>query len=227
MLGVLTFLGLQPTLYNRKLVAHDIIKLMRMGTKQSVKHNRKFKQIDLKIQAVAQKLLKTKPGNIPVKQVTDAVGITRQGFYHHYSSVDEAIIKGGDKLVEECIKYVETRLQERKLGRSNPNRLIFQNLLLYMTKYKQVFTQICTEPSNHHLLKQILEAIYPMLQITWLPAGQAAPEPGSKRANQYIALAVEIISEWGEQCCCEIESADICARRLISLTDNASSRCKD
>ena len=47
---------------------------------------------------MVQKLVKKHLGNNQIKQITEEVGITRQGFYEHYRSVDEAILKGSDKM---------------------------------------------------------------------------------------------------------------------------------
>lgn len=189
-------------------------------------HNKKFDQIDLKIQKVVQKLVKKHPGNIQIKQITEEVGITRQGFYEHYKSVDEAILKGGDKLVREYCKFLNKRVADADFESKNHNQKVFMALFLYMSHFKDIYYQICVEPTNHHLIKTMMECTYPKLNITWLPANVPAPKLGDEQANVFIAIAVNIICAWGISEQCALGKSQEYIRQLIHLTNAASTKCR-
>ncbi len=47
--------------------------------------------------------------------MAEEVGITRQGFHEHYKSIDDAIIKGGDKLIEEYRHNFYDKFKDNKV----------------------------------------------------------------------------------------------------------------
>lgn len=190
------------------------------------KHNKVFDQNDLKIIRVTQKLVKTHPGNISVKQVADAVGITRQGFYEHYKSVDEAILKGGDKLMRKYRRFLSKRLMGEDQNAKGYNRKVFIAIFLHMSRYAPIYHQICAEPAIHHLIKIMVEYAYPQLKIIWLPFNIPAPRIGEERADMYVAMAVKIICEWGKEENCDLTCSQSYITRLVKLTDEASSKCR-
>ena len=72
--------------------------------------NKTFIAVERRIQRALQKLKKTHPGNILVKQTTDECGISKKAFYVHHSSVNEGILTGEDDLVKELLDYIEKGL---------------------------------------------------------------------------------------------------------------------
>lgn len=194
--------------------------------KRKVKHTKKFEEIELKIQKTVQKLVKKHPGNIQIKQVTEEVGITRQGFYEHYKSVDEAILKGGDKLMREYRHFLSKRLMSEDQNARGYNRKVFIAIFLHMSRYAPIYHQICAEPAIHHLIKIMVEYAYPQLKIIWLPSNIPAPRIGEERADMYVAMAVKIICEWGKEKNCDLTCSQSYITRLVKLTDEASSKCR-
>ena len=197
------------------------------GRKYSLqKRTKRYLRNHALIQYSLAKRRKTQPGRITVQEIANDVGITKQGFYEHYHDVNQAIIKSEDELIEQFSIFIEYFFKNRHNNKSNPNRLAFTAMFLFMSRQKKLFYEISDAHVNEEILARMIEVLYPKLQVTWLPKTVAAPEVGSEPVDIFIRIAVGIVCRWGISEHCNYERAESYIRKLIHLADDASRRIK-
>ena len=196
-----------------------------MGEKS---RNKTFSTIERKIQQVLQRLKKTHPGNIPVKQVAEECEISRKVFYNHHRSVDEGIIVGEDALVKELKDYIDQRMPSEVSSELTRNRTIFQLMLGFMSQksIRSEFRIIVEDPANLQLVERMLTIVYPMLSISWFPLSTPPPAIDDGRVQRWIALATKVTCEWGDRTKCDITLSEPYIRQLVNLASNADRMTK-
>ena len=183
-------------------------------------HNRRYERSECAMQSAILKLLKRHRGRITARQVAKAAGLSRQTIYNHHPNINQAIINNEEVLVEEFSSGLDDQLKLLSRTTANPNGRIFYAILIFMTRHKENFCQICTDRNNQGLLYKIVEAAYPRLEITWLPMGVPAPEAGSERVEAYIHKCVGIIRRWGDDTHCDVRRGDRCVNSLLRTTED-------
>lgn len=183
-------------------------------------HNRRYEHSERAMQSAILKLLKRHRGRITARQVAKAAGLSRQTIYNHHPNINQAIINNEEALVEEFSSGLDDQLRLLSRTTASPNGRIFYAILIFMTRYKEVFCPICADRNNQGLLYKIVEAVYPRLEVTWLPIGVPAPEAGSERIEAYIHKCVGIIRRWGEDMHCDVRRGGRCIDSLLRTTED-------
>ena len=184
------------------------------------RHNRRYEHSERAMQSAILKLLKRHRGRLTARQVAKAAGLSRQTIYNHHPNINQAIINNEETLVEEFSSGLDDQLRLLSRTTANPNGRIFYAILIFMTRHKEIFCEICTDHNNQGLLYKIIEVAYPRLEITWLPIGVPAPEAGNERVEAYIHKCVGVIRRWGEATHCDVRRGGRCVDSLLRATED-------
>lgn len=183
-------------------------------------HNRRYEHNERAMQSAILKLLKRHRGRITARQVAKAAGLSRQTIYNHHPNINQAIVNNEEALIEEFSSGLDDQLRLLSRTTASPNGRIFYAILIFMTQHKEVFCSICADRNNQELLYKIVEAVYPKLEITWLPIGVPAPEAGNERVEAYIHKCVGIIRRWGEATHCDVRRGGRYVDSLLRTTED-------
>lgn len=200
-----------------------------MGIRLSLdeaKRNLTYRRNDRKIQKVIFSLINNYRGRITATRIAKEAKISKRTLYTHYPKLNDAFETIENKLVSDCSS--EIKRQSIALSKVIPDRneRTFYSLMLYMEHNKSVFIPICANITNYLVLHEIMEMIYPTLDIIWFPVNSPPPEIGSERVDMYITMCVEIIRRWGTKTNCNIQKSRRYVNRLKNLTSEASARCR-
>lgn len=185
-------------------------------------HNRRYEHSERAMQSAILKLLKRHRGRLTARQVAKAAGLSRQTLYNHHPNINQAIINNEEALVEEFSSGLDEQLRLLSRITASSNGRIFYAILIFMSRNKEVFSPVCSDRNNQGLLYKIVEAVYPRLEITWLPIGMPAPEVGSERVEAYIHKCVGIIRRWGEGTHCDVRLGGKYIDSLLRATADAA-----
>lgn len=190
-------------------------------------HNRRFSSSDLTIFTTILDLFHLHPGRIEIKRIMKKSGMTRQSFYNHYHDVNQAINKNKQALLDDLLKDINLTIKDKVFGSPmDQNRKIFLTCFIFMSKRKDVFRRICKEPDSQYMVFNLMEAVYPTLNVVWLPAGSPPPIKGSELVNRYLIIATGIFCMWGQDGGCELKRMDRYLKKLLRLSSDASRYCK-
>lgn len=187
-----------------------------------IPHNRRYEHSERAMQSAILKLLKRHRGRITARQVAKAAGLSRQTIYNHHSSINQAIINNEATLLQEFSSGLDDQLRLLSRTTASSNGRIFYALLIFMARHKEVFCSICADRNNQGLLYKIVEAVYPRLEISWLPIGVPAPEANSERVETYVHKCVGIIRRWGVDTHCDVRRGGRCVDSLLRATEEAA-----
>lgn len=190
------------------------------------KRNLTYCRNDRKIQKVIFSLISDYRGRITAARIAKEAKISKRTLYTHYPKLNDAFEIIENKLVSDCSSEIMRHNIALTKVIPDCNERTFYSLMLYMAQNKSIFIPICASITNHLVLYEIMEMIYPSLEIIWFPADSPSPEIGSERADMYISMCVEIIRRWGTKTDCSIQKARKYVSRLKNLTSEASARCK-
>ncbi len=164
-------------------------------------------------------------GRITARQIAKSAGLTRQAVYNHYPSMKSAVADSEETILSDFSSELD--LQTKNLVAVIPdfNTRVFYATMVFMAKRKELFCLICSDVNNQGVLYQMVEIIFPGLEITWLPKGLPTPKIDSERARMLIRLLVEVLCQWSTSTKCDIRKADHFIRRLLrAISDAAANR---
>ena len=196
------------------------------GKKKQIKHSRRYEESDIRIIASLRKQKKAYRARVTVRQVIDGAGLKRSSFYYHYSDVNAAVEASENNILDSFLAFLENPPIRYRKKRGNPNRALFELMLLFMRRHKEIFREICDDINNQSVLYKMVEYVYPHLVIIWYPINQPAPVIGSERAEMLFRLIAEVITRWGKETHCDFKKADYYIDKLVKITNEASIRCK-
>lgn len=190
--------------------------------KRKATHNRCFERNDWAIRAAVFELRRSRRDRFTAQKVAKIAGLTRQTFYHHYSSIGTAPAEIEEKILAELSAEINQSAQGKLSWIVDVNTRLFYTVLVFMAQRRAYFSPACADVHSQGVLYQMAEFIYPKLEIEWLPKGSPAPAPDSQRAKMLIRVIAEILSEWGAETGCNIRRTDFYVRRLLQAVDDAA-----
>lgn len=162
-------------------------------------------------------------GRFTAYQVAKAAGLSRKTVYQHYPNFDSAICESEKMLLDEFMRSLDDELQKLRVVRDHNTRL-FYAMLVFMDRNHEVFCTICSDDNNQGLLYQMMEFLYEMLEIEWLPKGMANPVVDSERAKMMIGAMVTILCDWGSGTHCNVQKGDRYIQRLLRTVKDAAEK---
>ena len=200
-----------------------IITIMTKVTRsRKAPHNRRYDRSERAIHKAILKLLGAYRGRLTARQVAKAAGLSRQTIYNHHPNINQAIVNNENALLEAFAAELDTQIEKLSNVVADTNGRIFYALLIFMAQRGEVFCPICTDLNNQGLLYQLMELVYPKLEIIWLPVGMPAPSVGSERVEAYLDRSVGIIRRWGKATNCDIKRSNRYINSLLRATSEAA-----
>lgn len=186
------------------------------------KHNKLFRKNGTTLFIAVFKRIKRQRGRVTVQQIAKDSGLSRQTFYSHYCNIDGAITDGEKELLERFKRYIDEKAN--RFPGQDHNRRMITACFIFMSQNREVFYNLCTSNEGHDVLDQMLRAIYPQLDIIWLPAGNQPPEMDSEYVDRFFRLAIGTICRWADKDHCAFEQASRYINQLVRLTNDVSKR---
>ncbi len=199
-----------------------------MKRQSNKEHNAQYKKNHIRIIEGILKLMRHFRVNITCAQIARETGLARRTIRNHGADRNKLIDEAEAVLLGQFL-YRTGRIVITEKDRKTPrkvNKRYFTNALLFISKRKRFFAVICADENNRELLRKMMAVLYDKLMITWTPVSESAPLADSEKGKMFIAMAVEILCQWGQETGCRIEQSDVCLRKLLLLAEEASLRCK-
>lgn len=197
-------------------------------TSKEENHNQQYKKNHTIIISAILKLMKQFRVRITCAQIARETGLTRGTIKNHGTDLNRLITEAETALLGRFM-YTIGRLSFNKRQLSSArkvNEACFMKLLLFLARRKRIFSLICSDDNNRELLRKMIAVLYEKLIIKWFPENESPPTVDSEPVKMFVAMAVEILTEWGRDTGCKIERSDDCLRRLQVLAERASVYCK-
>lgn len=191
-------------------------------------HNKQYNKNHTIIIAAIIKLMRKFKVRITCAQIARETGLDRGTIRNHGADLNKLIDEAEMSLIGQFM-YTIGRLSfnDEQRRRIRPvNETYFTSLMVYMSKRRRLFSLICEDDNNRQLLWKMMELLYEKLIINWFPKSEPIPAANSKPGRMYIAMATEILTEWGKEEGCRMNNSNDCLRRLLGLTEQASFYCK-
>ena len=188
------------------------------------KHNKNYDRNERAIQRAVFSLIKRHRGRLTACQVAKVAGLSRRTFYRHHSGINAVITESEDRVLAEFSADLDRQVQKLTVIISDANTRLFYATLVFMAhRYRrEIFEAIGTDHNNQGILYQMVEIIYPQLEIAWLPKGTPAPALGSERADMLARMIVEVLCKWSTSTHCNVRKADPYIRRMLQATKDAA-----
>ena len=181
-------------------------------------HTKRFHRNEAAFSLALFKLLKQYRARVTVTALADEAHLSRQAFYQHHHDINAAITEIEENLLQKFIAFLDARYP--KNGKPTSNRQSLEACFIFIAHNKPEFREIGNDEQLRHIIYQMLEIIYPQLQIDEYHAGTSAPELGSDRADDYLRRAESIICRWVAESQCNLDgSEEKYIRQLLQLTD--------
>ena len=187
-------------------------------SRRTIRYNRN----EHKIARAIFELLPDHRGKITMGQVARRAHVSHITVYNHHHSIDCAIKEIEEKLLSEFIAVLDGKSGPLATTPPGDNRRVFFSLLWFMAKHKEVFVPICSNPDAHGLLHRMMRALYPRLEILWLPTSQPAPTINSERAELFLEMLVCVVRRWGTISGCDLLASSSHLNRLVFITGTVS-----
>ena len=182
----------------------------------------RFNRNELKIKRAIFELLLDNRGKISMGQVARRAHISRITVYNHHHNINRAISEIEERLLQEFIAVLDGKDGPLATNTLGDNRRVFFSLMWFMSKRDGFFKPICANPDTHGLLRKMVEALYPRLDILWLPIDRPAPVVDSERVDLFLEMIVCVIRRWGKETGCDLSVCNSYLNRLIHITSTVS-----